>query len=581
MRRVVAAVLLCGLAGCRGREAPVSMTPRPVLQDGGLEFFPALSPEGTQIAYASSRSGRFEVYVREVGGKGPPRLLTDDGRQNVQPAWSPDGREVAYHSKKTGGIWVVPAAGGTPRLASDFGSEPAFSPDGARIAFQSQPLTDVLATSPAAVPPSTIWIVPARGGASRPVTKEGEPFGGHGTPSWTPDGKRIFFVASDPRGVTVDLWSVALDGTDLAKVLSAPRLWDPRPDAEGRSVLYGGRTAESLHAIFRLPLARGARAASGPPSPVTPPGAEVARHPTVSSNGQLAWSALSTEGNLWALPLSPETSMPTGPARALTTGPGRATWPLFSADGKRIAYGRTLPGHTADIWLMDADGGRARAILESPAIDYVQSWFPDGKSLFYVTNRGGRFTYSSLDVETGATSELPVTVPDADAPMLSPDGTRVAFHCKRGGITINTWVVDLTTGRQDQLTFDREFLGFPCWSPDGKLLAAQVRRGDDVHIVTLPSAGGTPTQLTNERGLSWPFGFSPDGKRIAFAGYRDDAWNVHWVSLDGKSVRLTDNRRLEVYLRYPSFSPSGDQVVYEHAVTSSRLLLLDAVPEPR
>lgn len=577
MRRLVA-VLLLAAAGCGGREAPTLVTPRPLNEEGALEFFPALSPDGKEVAFASSSTGRFEVHVRGASEKGPGRALTADGRQNVQPAWSPDGTRIAFHSKGRGGIWIVPAAGGAPRLVSDFGSEPEFSPDGEKIAFQTQPLTDVLATSPAAVPPSTIWIAPVGGGAPRPVTEEGKPFGGHGAPAFSPDGTLLYFVASDPRNVTVDLWAVELASGALSKIVSAPRVWDPVPDPDGHSILFGGRTAHSLHAILRVPLARGGRAGAGPPEPVTPRGPWVARHPSVSRTGALVWSALATEGNLWSLPVSKETALPTGPPVALTTGAGRATWPAFSPDGSKIAFGRTLPGQSADIWLMDADGSRQRPVLESPAVDYVQGWFPDGKRLFFVTNARGRFSFSSLDVETGQATPMPLAVADADAPMLSPDGKKIVFHSKRGGITMNTWVVDVQTGVEQQLTFDREFLGFPTWSPDGKLLALQVRRGDDVHIVTLPSAGGTPTQLTNERGVSWPFGFSPDGTRIAFAGYRQDAWNLYWVSLAGKVVRLTDNRRLEVYIRYPGWSPRGDRIVYENAETRARLFLLETLP---
>lgn len=577
MRRLVGVLVLLA-AGCGGRDAPTKVTPRPLNEEGALEFFPALSPDGTRVAFASSSAGRFEVHVRGVAEKGPGTPLTSDGRQNVEPSFSPDGSLIAFHSKGRGGIWVVPATGGASRLLSDFGSEPAFSPDGEKVAFQSQPLTDVLATSPAAVPPSTIWIAPARGGAPRPLTEEGKPFGGHGAPVFSPDGSLVYFVASDPRNVTVDLWAVELSSGALSKILSAPRVWDPVPEPDGHSILFGGRTADSLHAILRVPLARGSRAGAGPPEPVTPKGPWVARHPSLSRDGKLVWSALATEGNLWSLPVSPETGLPAGPPVALTAGPGRATWPVFSPDGRQITFGRTLPGQTADIWVMDADGSRQRAVLESPAVEYVQGWFPDGKRLFFVTNARGKFAFSSLDVETGAATPMRVSVADADAPMLSPDGRKIAYHSKRGGITMNTWVVDVETGQEQQLTFDREFLGFPNWSPDGKLLSLQVRRGDDVHIVTLPSGGGTPTQLTNERGLSWSFGFSPDGSRIVFAGYRSDAWNLYWVSLAGKTVRLTDNRRLEVYVRYPSWSPSGDRVVYENAETRARLFLLEALP---
>jgi len=137
-------------------------------------------------------------------------------------------------------------------------------------------------------------------------------------------------------------------------------------------------------------------------------------------------------------------------------------------------------------------------------------------------------------------------------------------------------MADLTTGTQHKLTFDREFVGYPCWSPDGRELALEVRRGDDIFIGVMPSAGGTPELLNEKRGLSWAFSYSPDGRRIAFAGYRDDTWNLWWIDRGTREEqRLTGNTRLDVYIRYPSWSPKGDRIVYEQAETRGQVFLLE------
>ena len=136
-------------------------------------------------------------------------------------------------------------------------------------------------------------------------------------------------------------------------------------------------------------------------------------------------------------------------------------------------------------------------------------------------------------------------------------------------------MADLKTGTQQKLTFDREFIGYPCWSPDGSELALEVRRGDDIFVGVMPSAGGTPELLNEKRGLSWAFSYSPDGRRIAFAGYREDTWNLWWIDRKSREERrLTDNTRLDVYIRYPSWSPKGDRIVYEQAETRGQVFLL-------
>mgnify|MGYP006388212293 FL=1 len=86
-------------------------------------------------------------------------------------------------------------------------------------------------------------------------------------------------------------------------------------------------------------------------------------------------------------------------------------------------------------------------------------------------------------------------------------------------------------------------------------------------------------QLTRAAGQSWPYSFSPDGARIAFAGLRDGVWNIGWVSRDGKAERtVTANRRLNAYVRYPAWSPTGDAIYYEVAETTGNIWLVEMAP---
>ena len=88
----------------------------------GLDLHPTFSPDGTNVAYASDRSGRFEIYVHPVASGGREVQITSDNQQNLEPAWSPDGGYIAYTSQVRRGILVVPALGGTPQRLTDFGS---------------------------------------------------------------------------------------------------------------------------------------------------------------------------------------------------------------------------------------------------------------------------------------------------------------------------------------------------------------------------------------------------------------------------------------------------------------------------
>jgi Tol biopolymer transport system component len=82
--------------------------------------------------------------------------------------------------------------------------------------------------------------------------------------------------------------------------------------------------------------------------------------------------------------------------------------------------------------------------------------------------------------------------------------------------------------------------------------------------------------LTFAHGQSWPHSFSPDGNKIAFAGFRDGIWNTYWVSRDGKTQKqVTNTTQPNAFVRYPAWSPLGDKIVYEYTETTGNIWMLD------
>jgi len=139
-----------------------------------------------------------------------------------------------------------------------------------------------------------------------------------------------------------------------------------------------------------------------------------------------------------------------------------------------------------------------------------------------------------------------------------------------------TWTVPVSGGPPRQLTFDKELAGFACWSPDGKFVAYQIKRGDDAYLMVMPSDGGESIQLTSGHGRSWPYSFSPDGDKIVFAGDRDGVWNVWWVSHSTKMQKqLTNYTKPNSFVRYPAWSPLGNQIAYEYAETAGNIWLME------
>lgn len=226
--------------------------------------------------------------------------------------------------------------------------------------------------------------------------------------------------------------------------------------------------------------------------------------------------------------------------------------------------------------MVDADGKNPTQMTTDPAADNVPSWSPEGDRIAFLSQRNSQYMRLWSTTLAGGRDQFLIDLgPGVEYARLSPDGKRVAFNSSKSG-TINVWVASLEDREPKQLTFDKELMGFPCWSPDGQFLAFETKRGDDNYLEIMPSSGGDITQLTNDHGLSWPHSWSPDGDKIAFAGFRNGYWNVYWISRTTKEQKqLTNYKKLNAYVRYPAWSPLGNQIVYEYAETSGNVWLVE------
>ena len=154
-----------------------------------------ISPDGTQIAFTSNRSGKFEIWVCDRDGSNP-HVVTSQRTFAGSSAWSPDGHTLAYDSAVGGGpteIWLLNAQGGQPRRLLPpplHGFIPNWSADGASIYFVGEGLQ--------------IWKAPVAGGPPVQITRNGGLEGFE-----TPDGKYLYFA----KGVmTPGIWRLPTAG---------------------------------------------------------------------------------------------------------------------------------------------------------------------------------------------------------------------------------------------------------------------------------------------------------------------------------------------------------------------------------
>ncbi|HEV8268259.1 MAG TPA: protein kinase [Thermoanaerobaculia bacterium] len=575
----IAITIAIGIAALKLRSAASRGDVRAIqlTSSSGLDLNGAFSPGGKRVAYASDRTGSFEIRVTPRVPGEPETVLTSDGAQSVQPVFSPDGRFVAYHSLSRGGIWIRPATGGDARRLVPFGSHPAWSPDGRTIAFQSEGVVDLAPTGLGPLAPSTIWEATVEDGATRARTQPGVPRGGHGNPVYAPDGRSIAFVAFTPeRG---QVWRVAVAGGAPETLVARDQYdYDPVYSPDGRFLYYGAVTGEASYGLYRLRLDEAGRT-TGAPEQVVTPGPAILRHLSLAVDGDaLSYSALTTTSNLFAISLSPATFEPTGSPAPLSAENARTSRPVFSPDGARLAFSRWRPGTNLQVWVMNADGTAPAQATSFKAENHSPSWFPDGRRIAYSSDRGEKPGLWAVDLATTAEALVLPLPRDGDSPRLSPDGRSVAFNAHDDRNVVNVFVASVAGGAPKPVTVESELAAFPTWSPDGKLLAFQLRRGEDRQIATVPASGGDVSVVTTAHGQSWSWGFSPDGERIAFAGRRDGVWNVYWISRTTRQeIPLTRYTALNTYVRYPDWSPRGDRIVYELAETKGNVWVLSGL----
>ena len=521
----------------------------------GANASPAISPDGSAVAYASDRTGALEIHVVGLATGSHETAVTSDGGQNLQPEWSPDGKYLAFHSRKRGGIWIAPSTGGAPRQIAEFGSEPSWSPDGERLAFSSD--AGGMASQ------SLIWTVRRDGTNGRPLTTLGNPPGGHRAPSWSRDGQYVVFAVSQ-GGWRNEIWIVPAAGGGAHHLATTAGATDPRFSLDGQSIYWGGATAEGNGRLWRLPIDARTGEAHGAPQGALWLDNGSLDGLSIANDGTAVVGLVTEDANLWAIDLTPAGDAK--PPVRLTEDAVRDFSPDYSTTG-RLVFLQVVVGRPTMAWLMNADGS-AREPLLSDDDTWSPHWNADGSRVFASLSKAGdKPVLSWIDVATRRTTPIALPMADVKAPRPSPDGREVAFHVIQPDGVMNVWTQPLDGRPRRRVTSDAEAISYPIWSPDGKSLAVEIKRGDQTRVGVVSRDGGAVAELTSERGQSWPNSWSPDGEWIAFAGQRDGVWNIWKVSRRTRESRqLTHFTSANEYVRYPTWSPDGARIVFERNV---------------
>jgi len=246
--------------------------------------------------------------------------------------------------------------------------------------------------------------------------------------------------------------------------------------------------------------------------------------------------------------------------------------PTWSPHGHRIAYWGIRQNAQRDIWTMAKDGSDAKPVTDDTHLDWNPVWSPDGKYLYFASDRQGSMGLWRVPVDElsgdllGPLEQVPTPATFSQHPALSSNGRRliyaevtkrknlhrVAFDPERGAVA----------GVAGPVTQGSRWARDVSLSPDGQwaVFSGSREKQEDLYVVRSDGSGEW-RPLTNDahkdRGPQW----SPDGNRIVFYSNHGDKWDLWMVKPDGSDLRqLTSVSRADAFL--PFWSADGSRIVY-------------------
>ncbi|MEZ5402389.1 MAG: protein kinase [Bryobacteraceae bacterium] len=511
-------------AGADGPEpAPAPMVR--LTADPGLTSFPAISRDGTLVAYASDRAGAgdLDVWVQQTSGGNPIRLTTV-ATDDYEPVFSPDGAYIAYRSERDGGgIYVMPALGGDSRLVAPKGRSPAWSPDGKWIAYieSSAGVGATFSTGP-----SRLYAVPSSGGDPTRLAP-GYPVAHH--PQWSPDSSHVIFIGNDQLGPpTYDLCAVTLEpgaapirSGAFESLRTRGLVLGPFPfaltPADGDvAVVFSARSGDSLN-LWRVRLSPLNWRVSGPFQQVTHgTGREI--EASIAQDGRMVFSSGQQNSDLYELPVNANTGAVTGKLVQLTREAGDDYYPDIAADGSAIAFVSRRSGND-DVFLYDARTGRHGALLVTLGREMYPKVSADGTVVAFTSIAEGRRSILYMPATGGVATKL-----CEDCGLLrdmTPDGGRLLLQVNDPP---HVSLMDVATRK---VTPFIQHARFPIYAPkvsaDGGWVAFQVVDRPTARTIYVARMSNPRdwTPVTDGKSMDRSPAWSPDGRLLYYLSERD------------------------------------------------------------
>lgn len=580
------------------------------------------SPDGKFIAFSSTKNGKSDIWLKQVGG-GEAIQITKDAQTSLSPVWSADGGQIAFVSERSGqkGIWKMPALGGTMTLIKPLDSLNyklvQWSKDGKTIYYnfrnnlysldtasqQAVPLTNFdeeAHTGDFRLSPdeesfsyingsdeeSEIWIM-KKGGEPKRLTNDSTE---DSNPVWIPDGDRIVYnltrnnINQIGLAFTDGRAPVSLSVNNDGKVL------DVSPD--GSKILFISERNEAD--LWGVKLDTGKE------------------FQLTSDLGLETWSDVSPDNNSIAfektnLPTSDDLRKSSIMKRAvkidtqsvlLAENGFNAHW---SPDGTQLAFLRQVNSEVINLWTVGSEGGNARQITNSNVTfggnsvivpynlvetqDY--QWSADSKSLIFCAVKDG--IANVMQVNADGTNETMLSANSEPkllffSPMISPDGRRVAWLSLMPDkkMTRTVWISE--AGKSRSVYQSDSLFHIIGWSSSGNELiikslentVSEPQVTKDVELFSLALDGTKhsiaklpQTHFTNIQ-------ISPDRKQIAFVSRPSDMSSLEIIpSTGGAPKTIITGNDARIYFSNLVWSPDAKTIYYGKQASWSILSMIE------
>ena len=458
---------------------------------------PVISPNGRRLAFVASGQNRTAIWVQQLDQTTAQELPGTVGAS--YPFWSPDSQFLGFFAERK--LKKIDVSGGPPVSLCDAPNPRggAWNRDG------------VIIFAPNSSGP--LYAVSAAGGDTRPATQvnPAQPAINHRFPQFLPDGRHFLFFSwkgDEPSATYV----TSLDG-------ESPKLL-VRGTSNAVFAAPGYLLFVREGTLMAQRFNPASRDLSGDPMPVAKSAnvmaSAIGSAVSASSNGILAYQTGPFGGVFELVWLDPS-----GKQLSAVGEPAGYLGPRISRDGKKLAV--TLIDWSAsksDIWILDLARGSMTRLTFSPGYAGAPVWSPDGRQVaFGAFPRGGvQHIYRKAADGTGGTEPLLETPYNMETPYSwSSDGKYLAYRrasAETKGPEI--WALPLFGDRKPFPVVQNGFSSnYPAFSPNVKWLAYTSYESGREEVYAAPFPHGSGKWMVSTQGGMQPL-WRHDGKEIFY-----------------------------------------------------------------